>query len=183
MATSCQSERFRIGVRSREEKEKMSLRKHKRIDYSKLNGEDSISMDATIPPKKKVDHKRTAQTSTVAPVPSKKPSLAKAVAKPVHPITSPFPVAYVLSDRVPYYYASPSQYSYYAMPSSLSQSIMNAPSSLSQSIMNAPSTYVQPAYPLPYSSSVPLCVVPTPMRSLPVPTKQENGLLVQDRVF
>lgn len=172
MATSCQSERFRIGVRSREEKEKMSLRKHKRIDYSKLNGEDSISMDATIPPKKKVDHKRTAQTSTVAPVPSKKPSLAKAVAKPVHPITSPFPIAYVLSDRVPYYYASPSQYSYYAMPSSLSQSIMNAPS-----------TYVQPAYPLPYSSSVPLCVVPTPMRSLPVPTKQENGLLVQDRVF
>ena len=172
MATSCQSERFRIGVRSREEKEKMSLRKHKRIDYSKLNGEDSISMDATIPPKKKVDHKRTAQTSTVAPVPSKKPSLAKAVAKPVHPITSPFPVAYVLSDRVPYYYASPSQYSYYAMPSSLSQSIMNAPS-----------TYVQLAYPLPYSSSVPLCIVPTPMRSLPVPTKQENGLLVQDRVF
>lgn len=157
------------GVMGREEKERMSLRKHKKIDYSKMNGEDSSSTDLIAVPRKKPERKANPKRSPpvygLVPdsgVVPKNPSFVPSATAPIRAVVIPQFFNY-RSEFNPY--TSPSPYSTYVPP--------NAPSQLPAS---GPSFYVQPAFP-PSSSGLPFCVVPTPLYSLPVPTARSSGVV------
>lgn len=168
-AICCQSRLSFPGVIGSEEKERMSLRKHKKIDYSKMNGEDSSSTDLIAVPRKKSERKANPRRSP--PVYSLVPDSAIV---PKNPSFVPSPTAPIRAVVIPQFfncrsefnpYSSPSPYSTYATP--------RVPSQLPAS---GPSFYVQPAFP-PSSSGLPFCVVPTPLYSLPVPTARSSGVV------
>ena len=156
-------------VMSSEEKERMSLRKHKKIDYSKLNGEDSSSTDLMTAPRKKTERKANIKKSPpVYSIVSDSAVVPKATK-----FTSPA-VAPIRAVVIPQLLNYRSDLNLYTSPS---YSTCVSPSVPAQVPVNGPSFYVQPAFPVSLSG-LPFCVVPTPLCSLPVPVANNSGVVI-----